>query len=462
MQDGSRSPAATTNERPLWFPRHVLVDKQVASHEVTLAVLERCPDAEVIEIDTAGLPDRTILAEAFSLDRKPISEQSLRSLSRRCLLLWDTDELTQHMATGPAWERRCYNFVKILPYTGTCSFNCAYCWFKDPVLIPRVNATFFDRLPTLLDDMEAKHQRPRVFTFTHYKTDCFGLEHLTGYCRRAADYFEQRPGFFIQFLTKSSWIDGMLEPPVPRQSLVSFSINPPEIATAVDLGTASLDQRLRAAGRLADAGIAVAFRVDPMLHFPGWEDAYDQLARDVLATLTPTQVTFGTPRFQTLEEVRRVAELTPSRRAKRFMLDQVALMGESKPGESLATDSDKAYFKNMAVSYPTELRLAMYRNAVRAFQQLDPTIPLGLCEEGADMWDAVGLAWSGDRSKDCSCNFVAPGARITLSPEDDQQLDILQQASIKSESACSGRSQTTQPHAPTTGVSLPMLQGPPT
>jgi len=29
-----------------------------------------------------------------------------------------------------------FQFLKILPYTGVCPYDCAYCWFKDPVLIP--------------------------------------------------------------------------------------------------------------------------------------------------------------------------------------------------------------------------------------------------------------------------------------------------------------------------------------
>lgn len=385
--------------------------------------------------------DRDILLKVLGPETAG-NEDRMRSLSRQCLLLWDSPELTQHMATGPAWERRCYNFVKIMPYIGTCTFNCAYCWFKDPVLIPRVNAAFFDRLSTMVDEFEARNDSARVFTFTHYKTDCFSLEHLTNFCRRAADFFEDRPGFSIQFLTKTSWVDSLLRPPVPTRALVGFSINPGELIDEVDLGTAPLQQRLEAAARLSAEGMAVVFRVDPMMMFPGWEEAYQQFAHQVLATVRPQQITFGTPRFQSLHDVATVADYTNSRRAKRFMLDQVSLMGVNKPGQSLNMDPN-AYFKNMAVSYPDETRLAMYRNALAAFRSIDPDIPMGLCEEPAPMWDAVGLNWTGDRSRDCSCNFLTEPARAALPTAQRRQLTILQQEAVKADQACCGAANPT-------------------
>lgn len=446
---------STEAGRARWYPRYVLVDDAVADHPQTRETLASCPNAKVISVSAAEQSgDRQMLADAFGIEQSPENEARLRTLSRQCLLLWETTELTQHMATGPAWERRCYNFLKILPYTGTCTFNCAYCWFKDPVLVPRVNVRFFDFLPDEIDRLEREGHRPLVLTFTHYKTDCFGLEHLTRYCRKGAEFFEDRPGFFIQFLTKSDWVESLLTPPVPKRALVSFSINPELIANDVDLGTASVDERLEAARSLADAGISVAFRIDPMMVFSGWEEAYDELAESLLEALRPTHITLGTPRFQTMDEVRRVAELTPSRRAKGFMADQLDLLADTKPGQSRDTDSENAYFKNMAVSYPDETRLRLYSTALRALHDRDSTLSIGLCEEGPEMWDAVGLAWTGDRSRDCSCNFVVPGARASLTSDDARSLRVLNSDAIVQDARA--RVPITPPSG---GTSLPMAPG---
>ena len=418
----------TTAERDIsqrsqmWLPQHVLVERSVQEHPTAREILANCQDAIIHIVDAREASDPEILRRSIDGASK-MDDAQLAALSRRCLFLWESQELTQPMATGPAWERRCYNFTKIMPYIGTCAFNCAYCWFKDPLLLPRVNVAFFDHFGGLLDRLRAEGATPTVFTFTQYKTDCFGLEHLTGFCRRVADVLQNEPGFFVQFLTKSSCVDSLLKAPAPTKALVSFSINPPKIATEVDLGTASLAQRLEAAGRLSDAGYEVALRVDPMMVFPGWQQAYRDLAAEVVRHVRPSQVTFGTPRFQSLEEVTRVAETTPARSARRFMAEQLNLMVESKPGQSLTTDSESAYFKNMAVSYSDDTRLALYRNAVDAFRAIDPGLSLGLCEESATVWEAVGLEWTGDRTKDCSCNFIAPQHLSELTPEDRSEVE---------------------------------------
>lgn len=404
-------------ERHKWSPQFIIVDPQVAETALTREIVANCPGARVV--NTEVLPhesDEGLLRRALGLP-DTTSPSALTSLSRRSLLLWDSAQLTQPMATGPAWERRCFNFMKILPYVGTCTYNCSYCWFKDPVLIPRVNVRFLERLPEHLAALRREGRTPMVFTFTHYKTDCFGLEHITGLCRRVAEVFEHEPGFYVQFLTKSNAIDSLLMEPRPTKALVSFSINPTAMTSAVDLGTATVPERIDAARRLTQAGYSVALRVDPMMLFDGWEAAYRGLAHNIVESFTPSQVTLGTPRFQTMDEAKNVVATTVSRGARSFMEDQLPLMEMSKPGTTEKEDAD-AYFKSMSVSYSFEDRKGLYANMVSAFQAEAPHVPLGLCEEGPDMWDALGLTWTGDRTRDCSCNFVIPSQRAAFTRED--------------------------------------------
>jgi spore photoproduct lyase len=182
-------------------------------------------------------------------------------------------------------QRRCFNFLKILPYTGTCPYNCAYCWFRDPVLVPRVNVRFFDHLPEQLADLREQGRVPTVFTFTHYKSDCFAIDHLTGYARLVADFFENEPGFVVQFLSKAHHVDSLLDPAPHRGTIVTFSVNAPWISRGIDLGTSSIEERLDAGRRLHQAGIPVMLRIDPMLVFDGWRDGYDELAAAICVTV---------------------------------------------------------------------------------------------------------------------------------------------------------------------------------
>jgi DNA repair photolyase len=414
------------SRRPAWQPARVIVDSGVADDDTTQSILDKVATRKVFAVaDAMRKNDRQILIDALNLpSTRPDAE--LARLGRTSLLLTDSEELVQQMAAGPAMERRCFNFLKILPYTGVCPYDCAYCWFKDPVLIPRVNVRFFDRLPDVLDRLRADGRTPTVFTFTHYKTDCFTMEHLTGFCRRAADWFEREDGFAIQFLTKSDQVDCLLEAPVPRKAIVTFSVNPEWITRHVDVATPPLSARLAAARRLHESGVPVMLRVDPILAFNEWRAAYDDLAESVFEHFEPAHVTLGTPRFQDVGELGTIVERIVSPQAREFMRAQASQMGVSKPGTPVADDSFRSYFKNMSVSYPDTARVDLYRTVADAFLRRRPQLPLGLCEEPAAVWADVGLPWTGDKTKDCSCNFVPLAMTKLFSPEERER--VAQQA----------------------------------
>jgi hypothetical protein len=104
---------------------------------------------------------------------------------------------------------------------------------------------------------------------------------------------------------------------------------------------------------------------------------------------------------------------TRSNKAAQIMKKQAALMGHHKPGspERPGPTGFQYYFKNMPISYPRGLRAALYRNVIEHCWKLDPSIPIGLCEEPVDVWDDCGLSWCGDSTRDCSCGFVPQNAR---------------------------------------------------
>jgi spore photoproduct lyase len=418
----------------LWQPARIIVDERVADHPVARRIVRNCltKECHVVDLPNDKTADREILTQVLNLP-DGTTDSKLTSLGRTSLLLTRSDQLIQQMAAGPAWERRCFNFLKIMPYTGVCPYNCAYCWFKDPVLIPRVNVAFFDLLPAVLEELRQARRTPTVFTFTHYKTDCFTMEHLTGFCRTAAEFFEKCDGFALQFLTKSDLVDGLLTEPVPAKCVVTFSINAPYVVRNVDLGTPLLADRLAAARRLKARGIPVMLRVDPMMWFDGWRDEYDSMVNQVLAAFEPDHVTLGTPRFQDEGELATVVRQTASKRARTFLSDQARLMGVNKPGTPDADGAFKSYFANMSVSYSDSVRAELYSFVYERFREMRPDLSIGLCEEPGSMWARVGIDWSGDKSTACSCNFVTSAFRKLFAP--DEQLRVLMQAQQAREAA---------------------------
>ena len=58
------------------------------------------------------------------------------------------------------------------------------------------------------------------------------------------------------------------------QVIFAWSLNPEEVVRAEERFASPLAARLKAAATAAAAGFRVAFHFDPLIYFPGWEEAY--------------------------------------------------------------------------------------------------------------------------------------------------------------------------------------------
>jgi DNA repair photolyase len=62
-------------------------------------------------------------------------------------------------------------------------------------------------------------------------------------------------------------------------------MNPQGVIDTDEHGTASLEERLRAARRCQEAGYRLGFHFDPMIEYPGWEDDYRRLVEEIFASV---------------------------------------------------------------------------------------------------------------------------------------------------------------------------------
>jgi len=396
-----------------WIPSNVILDSSVTNHAVANAIVSNCEDADVHVTD---LRERESDAELLARTLPGTVQQvhGMSSLARQTLLLFGTKDVLQSMAVGRVPERRCFNFVKILPYSGVCRASCGYCWFKDPVLLPKVNVAFFEHLPGELQKLLDARGKPQVLTFTHYKTDCLAIDHLTGFVEKLCVFFESANGCYVQFLTKQADVWPILQCSPKRGTVVCFSLNAEAVSDILEPGTAPIASRLQSAQALSRNDVPVLVRVDPMLSFDGWQDAYRSLALTIADAVRPLQITLGTPRFQSASEMSRIAAAIETPESRSIMTSEIAKMGLNKPGVPRdGSDCEAgAYFRNMPMSYPFAVRVGLYKRFLDSWRALRTHVPVGLCEEPAAVWDACGLRWRGDRTRDCSCNFVPAAPAI--------------------------------------------------
>ena len=178
------------------------------------------------------------------------------------------------------------------------------------------------------------------------------------------------PNVLLELKTKSANVDYVVEHRIPSNVVCSFSLNTETIIKNEEHFTASLEARLAAARRAADAGVRVAFHFHPLVWYDGWEQEYRALAESVRTLFAPEEVlfvSFGTVTFikPVLREIRRRGGAT-----KILQMEMVA-----DPHGKL--------------TYPDEIKLQLYRAMNDALHEWHGKVFLYLCMERAEIWDAL-------------------------------------------------------------------------
>jgi len=159
----------------------------------------------------------------------------------------------------------------------------------------------------------------------------------------------------------------LLDLPPCRNVIISFSVNCEEAASRLEVGAASPEDRLKAARELKQLGWRVRIRLDPMI--AGYD--YTPIALEI-RRLKPELVTLGSLRAE--------------RNLRRF------LPGSLRSGLKQTTE------RGGLDRYPEADRVALYRQAASL---IGPEIPIGLCEETREVWEAVLGALDEPR---CNCS----------------------------------------------------------
>ncbi|MBI3929991.1 MAG: DNA photolyase [Armatimonadetes bacterium] len=193
-------------------------------------------------------------------------------------------------------------------------------------------------------------------------------------------FADRHPNVLLELKTKSANVGYLLEHPVPPNLVCTWSLNTPTVIAHEEHHTARLEQRLKAAERVAARGIPVGFHLHPLIHYEGWQEEYAALAGMVLARFAPEQVLFlslGTVTFikPVLKEIRR--------RGMRTRVTQMELEPDPKG----------------KLTYPAPVKQLLYRSVLQAFEAWQGRVFIYLCMEPAPVWQsAFGFSYPDSRA----------------------------------------------------------------
>ncbi len=325
--------------------------------ELTNRLLSLFPSDKIEVVESRPFPERS-------------GELSAREFSESKKLLYVCRFPGQFFKRCPGSRPglACCNYF-VLNWGLQCDMNCSYCYLQSFLNTPVL--TIYSNLPDALAELREIHASSSLSKLrvgTGETVDSLSLDPLTLYSRDLIEQFREFPNWTLEFKTKSDAVEQFIDLPSPGNVTVSWSLNPQNIVASEEHGTASLENRLRAAEMCRDAGYSLAFHIDPLIWHPEWQSSYATLVAAIVNRFKPIEVNYL------------------STGALRFQPEQRAIMRERFGMSSHVTSGELFPSKDGKWRYDSQVRQEMFRFVMTEFQKYDSKWRLFMCMETPESW----------------------------------------------------------------------------
>lgn len=300
---------------------------------------------------------RTPKAYSPSSPLRPSVRESRPVVSRK------SDKAVFGMCPVASPKTVCCN-LRTIDAVENCVFGCSYCavqtFYRDEV-------AFDGDFAAKLDAITLDRDRP-YHIGTGQSSDSLVWGNKNGALDALLAFAAKHPNVLLEFKTKSDNVRYLIENDVPPNIVCSWSMNTAAIIDNEEHFTASLDRRLSAARRVADRGIKVAFHFHPMVYYEGWAQDYPALARRIIDTFVPPEVSFMSLGSVTLTKpvMRKIREVgNPTR----------ILQMEMVPDP------------HGKLTYPDAIKVEMFNAMLGALAPWRDDVFIYLCMEKSEIWE---------------------------------------------------------------------------
>jgi spore photoproduct lyase len=268
--------------------------------------------------------------------------------------------------------------------SGFCPYDCKYCYLAGtPGVRFSPTVKIFLNLDEIIGQIERTARRltgPTAFYLGKLQ-DALALDPLTGYSRRLVPFFARHPIARQILLTKSAEVDNLLGVNHRGKTVLSWSLNPPEVTDRFEANTPTPQERVDAMCKCAGARYPVRAVIMPIIPIKGWHDAYAGFLDQLLSAVSLQRITLG--------------GICSYPNAQRLM--------EAKMGTDQAVT--KSLHRTRPSSdgrrrYPFGLRQRVYAHMIDVIRNHRSSPPVSLCLEEPGMFHALGLSHSLGK---CNC-----------------------------------------------------------
>jgi DNA repair photolyase len=377
MDKASANVAGTVAAGSFAFdPRWIVLTRGCTDTPERRAVVERVvgafPDAEVVE--RFDKPHNRI-------DLGPGDPLAMHRRGKRTLVLAVHGSAVRRSEEA---GNTCPNYWHFSPY-GFCPYGCHYCylagtpgvWFSPTVKV-------YVNLSEILAEIDGAARRldePTAFYLGKLQ-DGLALDGLTGYSRQLVPFFAEHATARMIVLTKSAGVDNLLDLDHRGRTILSWSLNPPEVVHQFEANTPQVEARIEAMRRCAAAGYPVRAVIMPIIPVANWRDAYARFIDELLAAVPLVRITLG--------------GICSYAHARRLM---DAKLGRANP-ISRRLDEQGETSPDGRSRYAEPLRVEMYDHLIHAIRRRRPDLEIALCLEECRVFEALGLTAAIGR---CNC-----------------------------------------------------------
>ncbi|MEE9259034.1 MAG: radical SAM protein [Nitrospinaceae bacterium] len=276
----------------MFRPDTIYIEESTDGYPLVREVLKRFPDTPVCRsADEAAVVEeiKRTSADPFGTGKRRLYLSQFKgSFLKKC--------------PGISPGMVCCNYL-VVNLLKNCVYDCSYCFLQDflgnnPLLTAYVNV---EDLLQELDRIFTAQPEREFRVGTGELTDSLALDEIIPFSEFLIPFFNKKKNAVLELKTKSDEIGNLLKQDDPGNVIVSWSVNPQSVIDLEEKGTPNLKRRLEAARRCQEKGYRIGIHLDPIILFPGWEQAYEGLVRDLFRALSPSAiawVSLGSFRFR--------------------------------------------------------------------------------------------------------------------------------------------------------------------
>lgn len=373
----------------MWKPKEIIINEKVINDPSTKYFLNKCKGVPVTYVDNGRSTNIVENSKVLHSCGKKMLDQIIAG---KQVVYISPAGTAVDLFDMPDDRMLCPHFDRLKLASNGCFYQCDWCYLK---LTYRAAFPFItvkaehDKIKKQLAKRLAQTKDSVIFNSGEL-ADSLSMDHLTGAGREFIPWFGKTNNGYLFMLTKSDNVDDILGLDHKGRTMVAWSMNNDIISKKFEVGAPTFERRLNAAEKVQKAGYPLRIRLDPIVPFDGWEEAYAGTIKSIFDKVSPERMTIGTLRFEKGFYGMRNNIFTTGPELP-GILDNMEPMFEPKLFDGLKHPKSGKY------SFSEKRRIQIFNFVINEIRKYSDC-KIALCKESAIVWNDTGLELS-----KCSC-----------------------------------------------------------